>query len=525
MVFGLAPAVCCQTTNINHTLSKQNFGSCGNCQLIYTLINNILGKQFSPTSQDKQPGIIMSSILVIDQGTHASRAMLFSGDGQVLAQAEQTIALQRRSPEEIEQDPAEILASVQQVIQRLPQNLLRQAQHCCLTSQRSTVLAWHAQTGKALSPALSWQDRRSLHDLQQFHPLNSRIRAITGLPLSPHYGAGKFRWLLQHCPPVQQALEDGQLHLGMLVSYLLHHLLEQPRHLIDHSNAHRSLLFDLHRLDWSAELCQLFAIPQHCLPECLPMQYDYGQLKDYGIPITTVCGDQSAALFAQGPISSGVAHINIGTGAFILAPCEAPITETDLLCGIALSDQHQHGYLLEGTVNGAGAALSWAQQQFPVEQLFQHLPGWLANTDTVPLFVNTIGGLGSPWWKDGGPAHFTDDCPLSTPQRYVAIVESVVFLLQHNLEQMQQQLDIQHIQVGGGLSKLDGLCQKLADLSALPVQRPRQTEATARGAAWLAAGRPQHWFSQAMPTTFTPHQQPGLQQRYRNFIDVIRDLP
>ncbi len=464
----------------------------------------------------------MSNILVIDQGTHASRAVLVSADGQIIDHAEKTISLNRISHEMIEQDGEAILQSIHESVSQLNPAELRKTSYAALTTQRSTMMAWHSKTLRALTPAISWQDRRSQDELVTFQAYAEEVKAITGLPLSPHYGAGKLRWLLHHNDQVKTALQDKNLRMGPLASFLLNNLLDQDGNKLDHSNAHRSLLFDLHQLDWSPRLLHLFGIPVETLPQCTPVIHNYGKLRQYDIPLVCVCGDQNAALHGQGVTAPGTAMINIGTGAFILSPCDRAIVDTPLLCGIASSTEQQCQYLLEGTVNGAGAALDWAQQRYPQTDVFKHLPDWLETVTQPPLFINTVGGIGSPWWQSGMPAQFINDSGSSIAEYYVAIIESIVFLLQHNIEILQQKMQLQQLQVSGGLSQLDGLCQKLADISHLPVTQSQQTEATALGAAWLAAGSPPNWFGMLQQPIFSPMHNPQLQIRYQTFTKEIR---
>ncbi|HEY9034557.1 MAG TPA: FGGY family carbohydrate kinase, partial [Pseudomonadales bacterium] len=262
----------------------------------------------------------MAYTLVIDQGTHASRALLFDSQGQLLEQQQQDIRLNRLDHRHLEQDADEILQSVRRVLARLDPQRLRQAQCCAISTQRSTVVAWHKQSGRPLYPAISWQDRRGDQALEKLAQHKASISRISGLPLSAHYGASKMHWLLQHVDAVQQAQQDDQLCIGPLASFLLHQLLGHQPYAIDHSNAHRTQLFDIRRLDWSNELTRLFQVPQALLPACRPLLHDYGPLADYPIPVTAVCGDQTAAFYANGQMETGAALINMGTGAFILSP-------------------------------------------------------------------------------------------------------------------------------------------------------------------------------------------------------------
>jgi glycerol kinase len=461
--------------------------------------------------------IWMQNILVIDQGTHATRALLFSPQGEVLDQAEQRVSLHRIDHQQVEQDAQDILDSVWQLIHQIAERQTLDANTCCaLTTQRSTIVVWDKNNGKALRPALSWQDRRAQDDLKSFSHHAANIKNITGLPLSPHYGAGKLRWLLTRDAAVQAAIKQNTAFTGPLASFLLWHLLESHDHVVDFSNAHRMQLFDVRRRDWSPELINLFGLQQLTLPQCQPLIHEYGRLQHYGCELRAVCGDQTAAFHGLGPLPAGTAVVNIGTGAFILAACDHVITDTPLLCGI-----QANGWLLEGTVNGAGAALDWAQQHWPVQDLFGQLPHWLAAESSPPVFINTVGGLGSPWWMDGGEPRFVGNEPLSPEKRYVAVIESIVFLLQHNLQEMQKHLPIHRLYLGGGLSRLDGLCQKLANLSGCRIVRGEDFETTARGAAWLAAGQPADWFGTPMSPCFEPAPDSGLRQRYQAFTEAL----
>lgn len=465
----------------------------------------------------------MSHILVLDQGTHASRAIVFSAHGDIIEQTQREVELHQISHQEIEQDANELLNSLIDCINRLNKNTVKNITRSCLTTQRSTTLAWDNASGKALGSAISWQDRRCEYDLEKFKDQQKLIKKITGLPLSAHYGSGKIRWIINHNTLAKESMNNGRCIISPLVSFLLFNLLKNKPCLIDHSNAHRSLLFDLKNLNWSEKLLSIFNIQKKALPTCKPVIFDYGNLAINNIPVVSVCGDQSAAFFSQGKVDNHTAIINIGTGAFILTPCEKIITHSPLLCGIAYSNADSQIYLLEGTVNGAGAALSWAQEKFPIDNLFTVLPEWLQKITEPPIFINTVGGLGSPWWRSSTDAHFLNDHNLHTAERYVAIIESIAFLILHNLHYIQQHITLKNIKISGGLSQLDGLCQKISDLSQLPVESIIETEATARGAAWLAAGMPEHWSSDHPNKKFRPVDNSGLKVRFKRFTEALKN--
>jgi glycerol kinase len=465
-------------------------------------------------------------ILAIDQGTHSTRAIVFDGHGSLLAKAQQPVDLHALSRTEIEQDPRQLLDSMQQVLQQVladpavrPANIVAAG----LATQRSSVLAWNRITGNALSPVLSWQDRRAAAYLATLHEHAQQVEQRTGLRLSPHYGAGKLHWLLVNAAAVKAAAESNELLCGPLASYLLYHLLDGHPGLVDDANASRTLLWNLQKRDWDSYLHGLFGVPRDALPACRPICSDYGKTAIGNIPLRAVNGDQTAALYAQGHPPVNTVIVNIGTGAFVLLPVDDPATRpAGLLAGISHSTAQAARYYVEGTVNGAGAALQWASERFAVDELVQRLPGWLTHVEEPPLFINTVGGLGAPWWQSGPEPYFSTPTPAAA-EAMVAVVESILFLLQVNIALLRQHYPaIEAIRVSGGLANLDGLCQKLANLSRLEVRRPHQLEATARGIAWQAAACPVDWPSAGAGETFTAEQDEKLHARYARFIDTLQ---
>ena len=468
------------------------------------------------------------AVLAIDQGTHATRAIVFDSCGRQLAMAQQPVSLQVRSHAEVEQDPGEILASLRSVIARVladPALEGRRPATAGLATQRSSVVACRRSDGSPLAPLLSWQDRRNPEFIHSLADSAADIAQRTGLRLSPHYGAGKMHWLLQHHPSVRRAHASANLLLGPLACFLLFHLLEGQPALVDDANASRTLLWNIQTRNWDRVLLRQFEIQRSLLPDCRPVCYRYGTLDGYAIPLAAVNGDQTAALYAQGHPPPRTLLVNIGTGAFVLLPVAHPGSRPDgLLAGISMSSAAGCEYYLEGTVNGAGAALEWLQQRFGAIDYRQHLPAWLARIESPCLFINTVGGLGAPWWRPGGEPFFHDAAP-GMEEAAVAVLESILFLLQANIERLQDcEPGLQRIRIGGGLSNLDGLCQRLADLSGLVVERPAQHEATARGIAWQAAGCPTDWPAAGAGSSFTPQQDSALQLRYRRFVQILQGL-
>jgi glycerol kinase len=472
-------------------------------------------------TQDDRPDLT----LVMDQGSHASRLALFTPTGELLQIDSQAIHSHTRG-QFIEQDADDILQSLKQLLHQLTPQLLRRISHSGICTQRSTLVAWDRHSGKALSPAISWRDQRGQAQVEQLRRqgFQSEIHQLSGLPLSAHYAASKIHWLLEHNPRVQQARQAQTLCITPLASYLLFHLLQQAPCVIDHSNAQRTQLMDIQHLNWSARLLQLFQLPADILPALRPMLADYGRLKLADIPLYAACGDQNALPAAYPPLASSDCLVNVGTGAFILSPQSEKQPTQRLLRSLCYSDAQQANFLSEGTVKGAGAALDWLSQQLPQASLFEQLPRWLAEIRDPPLFINTLAGLGSPWWCDAGEAEFIDSGKLSAPQKYAALVESIVFLISHNLQQLAQ--PPQHILISGGLSQLDGLCQKLSDLNQALVVRFAQSEGSARGCANLANQLAPHgnsrWRHLPVQQRFTPQQNHGLAQRYTHFVGELR---
>ena len=482
-------------------------------------------------------------VLAIDQGTHASRAIAFTPEGMIAAEATQEVNLFRHSNFIIEQDPLEILAATQKVIDMVCARATGEgAQNISIVSaglatQRSSVVAWDRESSLPLSPVISWQDRRNEEDLQSAKNIEKLIRQKTGLPISPHYGANKLRSLFQSNPDVQRAHKEGRLAFGPLASWLLYHLIEGSPFVVDHANASRTLLWNLSTHDWDNDLLAHFEIPREALPKCLPIVSDYGKLKGYNIPCKAVSGDQNAALFARGEPRPDELFANIGTGAFVLRPTKKLIFTANLLSGINLSggpDQQEPArYHIEGTVNGAAAALDWYFSGMVPESRpsTEEISQWLEETGDLPLFINSIGGIGSPWWKPGQTPGWVDpdSNPVKPDLRHAicSIIESIVFMLGVNLKEIEAELPKASaeytISISGGLAKFDGLCQKLASLTGADIHRFEQSEATARGIAWLASGMRYNWRENA-DTIFSPQTDPLLAERFQNFRNIMDKL-
>ena len=464
--------------------------------------------------------------LGIDQGTQSSRAIIFDHTGEIVSAAQAEVSISKISPVEIEQNGVEILCSITSCLLKLFRDVNpERIKAAGLATQRSSIIAWESYNEAPLSPILSWRDRRATDFVDSLRSYEKLIQGKTGLRLSPYYGASKIRWLLRNNAAVQNALKEKNLNVGPLASYLIFSLCGNHPYLVDHANALRTQLLNLQILDWDKELFELFELPFGLLPKPVPTNFYYGELNNTAIPLKSVNGDQTAAMYSLGQMGKGEVLVNLGTGGFVLCPVDEN-TETPygMLGGLSASNNRTSTKLLEGTVNGCGSALNWYREilgnrdQFDIDNCLRHFKGEI-------VFSNGIGGLGSPYWKNIQPEFFrTKDLQkIDNPdpsQAVAAIIESILFLVQINTNQISKVIDIKAIRLSGGLANNQRICQLLADLSTLEVTCPDITEATARGAAWLASGFEEPWTTGQKTQYYTPAKNNSLQARFDQFRKV-----
>ena len=478
--------------------------------------------------------------LALDQGGSSSRAVLFDAVGREVASAHVPIVT-RRDGERVEHDADELAQSLVTAARDacdLPLAAGRPVVVAGLATQRSTVCCWDTNDGAALTPAISWQDRRHAAWLEQ--TLGTRaewVRELTGLPLSPHYGASKLRWCLDELPAVRLALRDERLAMGPLASFLLHRLCDERPLCADPANASRTLLYDPAMLDWSAPLLDAFELPRSALPRCVGTTHPFGTLtldERRRVPLRACSGDQSAAVFAFGTPTAGACFVNVGTGAFVqrIARDGASAPPRGLLKSVVearTADVQSATYVHEGTVNGALAAVEWLRSRVGIDvpRTLATLRHALPPEQVELLFINGVGGLGAPWWRPSFPVEFLalDGAPprarAGELQQVAAIVDSVAFMIAVNVDALHRSAPLARLVITGGLAACDYLCEVLAEVTGLAVERPALREATARGIAFLAAGQPDHWQSVPLERSFSPAGRARVLSRYARWREEM----
>ncbi|MDA8390421.1 MAG: FGGY family carbohydrate kinase [Gammaproteobacteria bacterium] len=455
--------------------------------------------------------------LAVDQGGHGTRALVFDEGGVVVARALVPVG-GAPGGRVVEQDAETVVESVRTAITwalaaepRLADGIVAAG----LATQRSSLVCWDTRTGGALTPVIGWQDRRAAELMPRYQDHAFAVRERTGLVLSPHYGALKMRWCLEQIPAVRAAARGGYLAMGPLASFLAYRLVEPRRLRADPANASRTLLWNRHTRSWDHELLALFDIPEQVLPDCTPSRYPFGALvtKELSVPLAILTGDQSAALFAEGAPRPDTVYLNMGTGAFLQRPVGHALPDNDtLLWSTALLDGHESVQVAEGTVHGAGAALDWAAAHLGYAGLADQCGRLLGETGPRPLFVNAVGGLGSPYWRADIESRFEGEG--STQDKAAAVFESIVFLIMENLLAISTASGpFTTILATGGLTACDALCQALADLAHTAVRRPLEREGTARGLAYLVAGGPRSW-PRTGGDVFPPQPREGMAARF-----------
>jgi len=490
------------------------------------------------------PVLATDLFLAIDQGGQSTRVAIYSATGEQICCFSAACATTHHKPESfssetpayehIEQNGEEILAGIRACLEKIRLQLggdITRIKAASFAGQGSSLLCWNNHTGAALTPVLSWQDIRGEPYLKNISLTHQQTQQLTGLRLSPHYGATKMRWCLEHSEQVAQAHKNHHLSIGPIVSYIFWHLLGDhstagKQSLVDPGHAQRTLLWNLQRNEWDQSLLDTFQIPREVLPRCQYHNSHFGNLHLGGhtIPFTASARDQGASLFARGLPERDSCYINIGTGAFIQRLSENMHAPEGLLVsplwlpdnGFQKSPSDKKYYAWEATVNGAAAAISFIQQQTGLEITPQEIDQALALNPTGDCyFLNAVGGLSAPYWRTDLQSHFSEN--ISAQEKILAWIESVIFQIVINVQLMNRVGGTKKIIISGGFSKADAVCQKIADLTNANVHRTDNADATVQGAACMAAGLSQSWKPVLQEDVFTPQKNPQLQQRFANW--------
>ena len=447
-------------------------------------------------------------VLALDQGTTSSRALLFDAQGVLQRVAQQPFAQHFPQPGWVEHDADELWAS-QLATAREAMAGIDPADIAAigLTNQRETVVLWERASGRALTRAVVWQDRRTAADCQALRDagLEPEVRARTGLTLDPYFSATKVAAWLRERPDWRQRAEAGELAVGTVDSWLLWRLTEGRVHATDVTNASRTLWMNLHSGEWDEALLRLFELPAALLPRILPSRADFGHTTLLGgrIAIGGVAGDQQAALYGQGCTRAGQAKNTYGTGCFLLmhTGAQALASQHGLLSTRAAQVDAQPQFALEGSVFMGGALVQWlrdglglVQRSDELEALARSVPD-SAGVVVVPAFT----GLGAPHWQPearGAILGLTRGSHRGHIAR--AALEAIALQCADLLQAMNQDaapagLALQELRVDGGACANDLLMQLQADLLGVPVLRPLMRERTALGAAALAARQAGVW--------------------------------
>ena len=441
----------------------------------------------------------MKYIISLDAGTTSVRAFLYDVEKRAFVhRAQQEIATAYPFPGWVEQDASEIYYKAAYVLSDCAHTAgMGTVCGVGITNQRETVILWNSETGEPIAPAIVWQCRRT-SDFCASIPAETaaRIRSKTGLLPDAYFSASKIRWILRNVPAAQTLLKEGKLRAGTVETWLIWKFTEGRSFCTDYTNASRTQLFDLRRLDWDEELLAFFGVPREILPTPKPCDARMGEMKLMGstVPLVGVLGDQQAALFGQACLREGDAKITYGTGLFMLFPTgERPVfSQNGLLTTIANSFSGKTTYCLEGSMFHAGSGVQWLRDELG-------LIGTAAETERLALAVEDTGGvyfvpactgLGAPYW-DAEARGLLSGITRGTAKEHVvrSVLESIAYGARDLSACMERDSGISlcGVKCDGGASANNFLMQFQADVLGIPVDRPVERESTALGAAYLCA--------------------------------------
>lgn len=487
-------------------------------------------------------------ILAIDAGTTSSRAILFNRIGDIVATAQQEFEQLFPHQGWVEHNPMTIVDTQIAVIKRVVEKAAVNPKSIAaigITNQRETTVLWDTVAGQPVYNAIVWQCRRTTDYCAQLKTLGyeKEIFEKTGLVIDPYFSASKIRWILDNVADAAWLLEQNRLAFGTIDSWLLYNLSKEKTHATDVSNASRTMLFDLHSLQWDRALCDMFAIPQEILPEVKSSQDSFGMLREdilgCEIPITAMMGDQQAALFGQMCCTKGDVKMTYGTGGFILANIgNVPITsENRLLTTVAWRLNNETVYAQEGSVFIAGAAIQWLRDSLGIIDNSSESERIAADAraDHGVVFVPSFTGLGAPYWRPDVKG-LIYGLTRGTGKREIvrACLEGIAFSTKDVVDAICNDTGIQlrSLRVDGGASSNNFLMQYQADVLRTQIERPAVFETTAAGVAYMA-GLGVGYFSsidalrglRKVDRVFSPSQESDLcNNAYQTWRNVIERL-
>ena len=452
-------------------------------------------------------------IMAIDQGTTSSRAIIFDHDGNKVAISQQEFPQYFPQPGWVEHDPLEIWDSVQSVIS----NVMIKSQikpykiaAIGITNQRETTVIWDRHTGKPIYNAIVWQSKQTSDIAEQLikDGYKDMIHKKTGLVIDSYFAATKIKWILDHVPGAREKAAKGDLMFGTIDTWLLWKLSGRRVHATDVTNASRTMLFNIHTLDWDQDILDLLEIPQSLLPVVKPSSAIYGYTGDYHfygvqIPIAGIAGDQQAALFGQAAYDKGSIKNTYGTGAFIVmnTGLKPTLSDNGLLTTIAYGLDGQTHYALEGSIFVAGSAVQWLRDGLKMFDKASESEQMAVDAKTtggvyvVPAFT----GLGAPYWdQEVRGAMF--GLTRGTERGHIirATLEAIAYQTKDVVDTMVKdtQLPLTALTVNGGASRNNFMMQFQADILQTPIKRAAMEETTALGAAFLAGLAVDFWEDQ-----------------------------
>lgn len=450
-------------------------------------------------------------ILALDQGTSSSRAIVFDHEGRICATAQKEFPQHFPKPGWVEHDPKDIWSSEASVIAEAITSMGINGLNIAgigITNQRETTIVWDAETGEPVYNAIVWQDRRTSEycDSLKEQNLTGFIREKTGLIIDAYFSATKIRWILENVPGARARAEAGKLRFGTVDTWLLWNLTRGECHMTDVSNASRTMLFNIHTLNWDEDLMKLFGIPMSMLPEVHSSSEIYGYTKTtifaHKVPVAGIAGDQQAALFGQMCTTPGSVKNTYGTGCFLLMNSGTkPITSShNLLTTIAWKIGDTVNYALEGSIFVGGSVVQWLRDGLGIIKSSSEIESLAM---TVPdnggvYFVPALTGLGAPYWDQYAKGTI---CGLTrgTTAAHIAraALEGIAFETMDIVNAMEHDAGIKlaELKVDGGASRNNLMMQFQADILGTKVIRPKITETTAMGACYLAGLATGYWGS------------------------------